>query len=568
MISKKVMDKKNIYLVYQPKIMEGKICAVEALMRVDKIIDIESYIKSFNDPISLDIQVLELVSDDLKHKRINCPVSINANYYSLVDDIYISKAIQLLKYTNTTLELTEHYEVKDLDCLKKSVKKLSKNGIYVSLDDFGKDFSRVNLINEIDFNEVKIDKSLIDSIENNYACYKHLAFLSQKLKALGINNIVYEGVENKTQLDLICLFEKQPIVQGYYYSKPISINELNNTGFEFICLIDSKGSKSIKDEIEELLYKIIISNEKDKLNKLIENTDFTGSFYNNDFRVTIENSKFLIYGEMNPLAHSIMKIMDSSPNLVVIRNCSGVTVYENKAHKKFLQFDTQGVDPESIIERIPDYKKCIIDDLELINSGNYFSINKEIFYEKEFRVIRQKSYHNGRCFIITTIYEEELGFNFHYDELTGCLGRSYLNKQSNNIRFKGNAIAFLDLNGFKAVNDTFGHYIGDSCLTDFVNLLKVHLRGAKEDDVIIRYGGDEFVVIFDSSDLDAINIRLSFVNSITKRFFEEKGIQLSFSFGVCLNEGDLLKTISNADQIMYANKSAQKKLGNLYEFVS
>jgi diguanylate cyclase (GGDEF)-like protein len=62
------------------------------------------------------------------------------------------------------------------------------------------------------------------------------------------------------------------------------------------------------------------------------------------------------------------------------------------------------------------------------------------------------------------------------------------------------AVAFLDLDNFKAVNDTYGHDAGDTVLRATAARLETGLRGT---DVIARYGGDEFVVVYEDADDDA-----------------------------------------------------------------
>lgn len=65
------------------------------------------------------------------------------------------------------------------------------------------------------------------------------------------------------------------------------------------------------------------------------------------------------------------------------------------------------------------------------------------------------------------------------------------------------AVLFLDLNGFKAINDQYGHAAGDALLRDFASRSKAQLR---ETDLLARYAGDEFVVVLDNlrSERDAI----------------------------------------------------------------
>ncbi|GAG47570.1 unnamed protein product, partial [marine sediment metagenome] len=90
------------------------------------------------------------------------------------------------------------------------------------------------------------------------------------------------------------------------------------------------------------------------------------------------------------------------------------------------------------------------------------------------------------------------------DSLTGCYNRRYgLELLDRQIKLSHRSkspilLAFLDIDGFKAINDTFGHEEGDKVLKEVVELLKSTLR---EIDIICRMGGDEFLLIFPDSSL-------------------------------------------------------------------
>ncbi|VEB43828.1 Cyclic di-GMP phosphodiesterase Gmr [Chromobacterium violaceum] len=95
-------------------------------------------------------------------------------------------------------------------------------------------------------------------------------------------------------------------------------------------------------------------------------------------------------------------------------------------------------------------------------------------------------------------HEAELDRVAHYDPLTGVPNRRLLSDRLRQAIVRANrsgrscAVCFLDLDGFKAVNDKYGHAVGDQLLVTVSNNLKSILRG---DDTLARLGGDEFVVL-------------------------------------------------------------------------
>jgi diguanylate cyclase (GGDEF)-like protein/PAS domain S-box-containing protein len=92
--------------------------------------------------------------------------------------------------------------------------------------------------------------------------------------------------------------------------------------------------------------------------------------------------------------------------------------------------------------------------------------------------------------------EAQLNRVAHYDQLTGLPNRLTLQKELGRLLAGADArpttIALFDLDGFKDVNDTYDHAIGDRVLASVADRLR---RAFRSDDVVARYGGDEFVVV-------------------------------------------------------------------------
>jgi len=152
------------------------------------------------------------------------------------------------------------------------------------------------------------------------------------------------------------------------------------------------------------------------------------------------------------------------------------------------------------------------------------------------------------------------------DELTGVANRRGINflikeKIQEINRYKRMfAIFFIDLDNFKHINDTYSHQIGDKVLKMVAETLKMNLR---TNDIVGRFGGDEFVVVSEIKDENSINeISQKIVMLINDSFFEEKGktIRGSASIGaVFLREDDTVnKALKRADKFMYISKNKGK----------
>jgi diguanylate cyclase (GGDEF)-like protein len=119
------------------------------------------------------------------------------------------------------------------------------------------------------------------------------------------------------------------------------------------------------------------------------------------------------------------------------------------------------------------------------------------------------------------------------------------------------AVLFLDLNGFKAINDNYGHQVGDTLLRLVGSRLR---RVIRETDFVCRYGGDEFVIIqsdvVDRSDIEALAKR---VTHIIAEDYEINGLKVNVtvSVGVCIvpeHASAVEDIVLKADQAMYRSK--------------
>jgi diguanylate cyclase len=123
------------------------------------------------------------------------------------------------------------------------------------------------------------------------------------------------------------------------------------------------------------------------------------------------------------------------------------------------------------------------------------------------------------------------------------------------------SLVFIDVDNFKAVNDTYGHKVGDKCLQSLVGKMRQVLR---DSDLIARYGGDEFVVLLPNTGLSAARaVADKLANAISRTCFvyKESEIQLSVSIGLTQTEsGDSTpeEIIVRADAALYKAKDKGK----------
>lgn len=234
-------DNKEFLVLYQPKVETDskQICGSEALVRwrhEGKLISPIIFIPTLenNEKIcELDFWVLNQVCLDLKSWLKNgitpLPVSVNFSRRHLGNKNVIDEILSVIEKNDIPknlieVEITETIDEYTIDVLKEFVEKLQARGIHVLIDDFGTGSSSLNLIHQIHFDVLKIDKSLVD-IENEMgrALLTHAIELAQ---FMGME-IIAEGVETIDQVDFLKKTNCKKI-QGYYFDKPLDKSEYEN----------------------------------------------------------------------------------------------------------------------------------------------------------------------------------------------------------------------------------------------------------------------------------------------------------------------------------------------------
>lgn len=168
--------------------------------------------------------------------------------------------------------------------------------------------------------------------------------------------------------------------------------------------------------------------------------------------------------------------------------------------------------------------------------------------------------------------EQKIAHLAHYDHLTDLPNRAlFLNSLEHSILLaKRNnykvAVLFLDLDGFKKVNDALGHEAGDQLLREVAKRLKEAIRAS---DTVARVGGDEFTFVLDGIESDEnASLMANKIIAALSEPFDLKGqrCHVGGSVGISIfpdDSNDLEKLIKQADEAMYLAKQCGK---NTYKF--
>ncbi len=145
--------------------------------------------------------------------------------------------------------------------------------------------------------------------------------------------------------------------------------------------------------------------------------------------------------------------------------------------------------------------------------------------------------------------------SFH-DELTGLYNRRFYETEIMRLNTKRNyplTLLMGDVNGLKIINDSFGHLVGDNLLKTTANILKQICR---DDDIISRLGGDEFLIILPNTTLtEADKLAERIKHELQTHKIESIGISISFGYASLTAENDSVeKVFIAAENAMYQNK--------------
>lgn len=159
------------------------------------------------------------------------PVAVNISVKQLLNTHFVLEVSKILKETELDprfleFEITESVLMQETDYILASLNRLNELGIKITIDDFGMEYSSLRYLKLLPIKRIKIDKNFIDGIgrsQMDEAIVTSIVLLAENLKL----EILAEGVENKLQLDFLKSV-KCPLIQGFYFSKPLSQEQIRS----------------------------------------------------------------------------------------------------------------------------------------------------------------------------------------------------------------------------------------------------------------------------------------------------------------------------------------------------
>ena len=239
------IDSGNYVVYLQPKVQleDRNIFGAEALVRLKasdgKLIPPINFIPTLESENAIryvDFFVLETVCKTLAEWRNQgidmISMSVNFSRLTLLEADVVETMLQICqKYQIPpkwiTIEVTESIGSIDAVALKELIHSIKEAGFSVSLDDFGSQYSNIALLSNIDFDELKFDKSMVDNLAVNQKSQVIMRYAIDMGHSLNNTISVAEGIETPEQLKLLLQMNCK-YGQGYLFSKPIPIDDFRN----------------------------------------------------------------------------------------------------------------------------------------------------------------------------------------------------------------------------------------------------------------------------------------------------------------------------------------------------
>ncbi|MDD3055513.1 MAG: diguanylate cyclase [Aliarcobacter sp.] len=283
--------------------------------------------------------------------------------------------------------------------------------------------------------------------------------------------------------------------------------------------------------------------------------------------------------------NKIKSILDAQDNIIIVTNKKEIT----NVNKKFLDFfgindfnefikskkdifdffkeefgfisKEQINKQESWIKYIKELHEIdrIVKIKDSLDEEKIFAINVDYYENKE-------DYYVFSLTDITKLKEKSNLFEYQasHDKLTGLFNRNkfdevYSKELKRSKRYNNElSMIIFDIDNFKMVNDNYGHQIGDDVLKE---IAKIILKNVREQDVNVRWGGEEFLILLPQTNLiGAVTVASKIRIAIKEHLFTTEILKITASFGVSqlLSEDSETTFISRSDILLYEAKKTGK----------
>lgn len=478
-----IIEKKQIKTVFQPiiSLKDSSILGHEALSRITTESEI-SNISALFDAAKEHRQLTELehlcrtTALDAAYKNMNPPYDkklfLNINAFILLDDSFERDFLQPYEKApyNIVLDISEKDAVDDMAGLLKTIDYYRCQGYKISLDDTGSGYASLNLITETNPNYIKINMDLIRNIDRNNSKYSLVKALME-FSTLSNTFLIAEGVETQGELEALIDLGVH-YAQGYFIQKPDeNIKDIRKDLTEAILNLHNKkiGGKSYKSSTATLYIKNLASPIETispnvmvpiVYETLMNNPDMIG----------------LCVAEDNiPLG-----IVTKEKLTLQLSGQHGFVLNQYKKISKLMDKDYLSVDYHTTLNIVSTMAMARSHD----NLYDFVVVTKQ---DQLYGVVTVKD-------LLQVTTDIEISAAKHLNPLTGLPGNLMIEEKLIECIESDEEyiVAYIDIDNFKAYNDSYGFENGDLVIKLLSNTIKSYLP---DNEFLGHVGGDDFVII-------------------------------------------------------------------------
>ena len=514
-----IMDKQNLYPVFQPILALDKqtIYAYEGLIRgpetspLHRPDDLFAAASRRQCLSRLDLLCCNAIIRRYAELRLPGKLFLNVSPGSFSEkDFNPEELLSSLQDSNIdprriVVEITENQQVKDPFVFKTALQRLKNMGFKLALDDLGAGFSGLQLWHVIDPDYVKIDRHFIQTAHEDRVKQLFIKLIVEIADSLECK-VIAEGVESKYEYTALRKLGVK-LAQGYYFEEPHAIPKLSPD-------IGVFSQRPIRNT----------TSGRPSAACLLRPSPFVSP----ETRIEIVGGMF----EANMDINSIPVVDKGEPIGLVLRaelmnllaSRFGRALHGRKPIKDFIHSRPIQVEKDMPLEEASKH---------ITNALNQ--------YTKEF-IITDKGEFVGMgdlLVLLRRITEVQVNYARYANPLTLLPGNVLIQETLREILNapEAFAVAYYDLDNFKAFNDAYGYGHGDEVIRMVGRLLQEHAE--PENDFVGHIGGDDFIVLFRSTDWQQrCKNMLKIFNSLIASHYSLKDrargfIESTDRFGIC-----------------------------------
>lgn len=220
------------------------------------------------------------------------------------------------------------------------------------------------------------------------------------------------------------------------------------------------------------------------------------------------------------------------------KNCIAVKAIADNSKKIKWEYINSEIHQITVTPTIIDGKEFVIEFIQKLDADSQIdSKSSEVLVDK------------------LTVYKDKL----YKDVITGIYNRHYYEDRLKDVTATA-GVAVIDVNDFRLYNEAFGHHVGDIILQTVAQVLSHSLN---KNDVLLRYGGDEFLVVFNNTEKDEFYHKLSQLSELVSRAAVPGYSQIQLSVcigGVFANSMLMSDAVTKADTVMLQGKANGKNV--------